>query len=189
VARLARTQEVGSLFHVTTRGVRGELVYVDRLDRVRFLELLGKAVHRHGWALLGYCLMGNHYHLVLRLREETLSAGMHLLNGAYARRFNERHGHTGHLFDRRFYGEQIERQEHLLEVLRYMALNPVRAGLCDDPATWEWSSFRATARLARPPAFLSVREARGLFGQPSVRAAKRYDAFVRSALPAISAVA
>jgi REP element-mobilizing transposase RayT len=182
-------QPAFSTFHVTARGVRREPIFLDRLDHRRHVELLGMAVQRFGWDCFAWCHVTNHFHLVVRLREETLSAGMHWLNWMYARRFNERYGLTGHVFERRFHGELVAREEHLLETLRYVALNPVRAGLCADPAEYEWSSFRATARLCRPEAFLARREVHELFGRSPARAAERYAAFVRAGLGDETAVA
>ena len=164
--------------------MRRDALFCDRLDHTRHVEQLGKACRRFVWNCLAWSHLTNHFHLVIRLRHENLSTGMHWLNWMYARRFNERYGYTGHVFERRFHAEPIEREEHLLETLRYVPLNAVRAGLCNDPADWEWSSFRATARLVRPPAFLAVGEVHELFGRTPARAAERYAAFVRAGLAA-----
>jgi REP-associated tyrosine transposase len=168
-------------FHITSRGVRREPLFRDRFDFLRLLELLDRATHECNWTCLAYCLMTNHFHLVLRLREANLSSGMHLVNQRYARGFNDRYELKGHVFEARFTSTLIERDAHFLEVLRYVPLNPVRAGLCDDPADWEWSSFRSTAYLARPPTFLATREARAWFPAPTARErAARYAQHVRS---------
>jgi REP element-mobilizing transposase RayT len=132
------------LYHVTTRGVRRQAIFVDDIDRRRFLELLADVVDRFGLICLGYCLMENHYHLVIETPEANLSAGMHRLNGLYAQRFNRRHDFEGHVFERRFHAELVTSTAHLLELSRYVPLNPVRAGTCRDAAGYRWSSFRAT---------------------------------------------
>jgi REP element-mobilizing transposase RayT len=183
VGRERRTQPAGETFHVIARGVRREPIFRDRLDHVRHLEIVAEAVERYCWKCLAWTQLPNHFHLLIRLVEDgTLSPGMHRVNWSYARRFNERYGLTGHVFERRFHAEHVEGHEHLLEALRYIPLNAPRAGLWRDPADWEWSSFRATAGLARPPSFLAVREVNELFGGSPARAAERYASFVRAGL-------
>lgn len=143
-----------------------------------FMGFLAQSVYRCRWTCLAYCLMTNHFHLVLSLSAPNLSAGMHRLNGLYARRFNERHGYVGHLFGARYVSIAITSEAHFLDAIRYVVLNPVTAGLCDDPADWEWSSFRATAGLERCPRFLAAARVRAQFGRGAM-AADRYAAFVR----------
>ena len=94
-----------------------------------------------GWRLIAHCLMPNHFHLLIETPRPTLSVGMHRLNSGYAHYFNERHEWTGHLFERRFDSRLVETDEHMQEALSYIALNPVKAGLCDHPWEWPWSSF------------------------------------------------
>jgi REP element-mobilizing transposase RayT len=111
VGRPPRIQPAFATFHVTARGVRQQAIFLDRLDYVRHLEQLGTACERFGWVCLAWAHLTNHFHLVFRLRlDATLSTGMHWLNWSYARRFNERYGHSGHVFDRRFHAEAIERE-------------------------------------------------------------------------------
>lgn len=149
-----------------------------------FIALLAQSVYRFRWRCLAYCLMTNHFHLVLSLSAANLSSGMHRLNGVYARRFNERHGHRGHLFEARFSSTIIRSEEHYLDAIRYVALNPVAAGLCRDPADWAWSSFRATAGLEPCPRFLAAARVRQHFGRGG-RGAERYAAFVRDRIELI----
>lgn len=137
------------------------------------MAFLAQSIHRRRWTCLAYCLMTNHYHVILQLTEPNLSVGMQRLNWLYALRFNERHGHVGHLFESRFHSRSIATTEHLMTALGYVVLNPVRAGLCSDPAEWNWSSFRATAGLERCPRFLAAARVRSLFGQGS-RGAELY---------------
>jgi len=184
-----RVQSEGMTFHVTSRGVRREPLFHDRLDFVRLLGVVDHAVAVSEWVCLAYCLMRNHFHLVVRLRRASLSSGMHRINSQYARRYNERHGQVGHVFEARFAAAAIVGEAHFFEVLRYVPLNPVRAGICSDPADWEWSSFRATAGLARPPAFLAAREVRSIFPGSTVRQrVDEYTRFVRSAIEQPSSV-
>ena len=141
MARPHREQIAGGMFHVTSRGNRRQSIYHDDDDRRQFLVLRDRVVRLCGWRMLAYCLMTNHFHLLIETRAPNLSAGMHRLNSAYAKYFNERHSVDGHLFDRRFGSRLVETDEHLDEALRYIAFNPVRAGLCADPREWRWSSF------------------------------------------------
>jgi REP element-mobilizing transposase RayT len=176
-------QPAGETFHVVARGVRREPIFGDRLDHVRHLEIVADTVACWGWTCLAWTQLPNHFHLLIRLAEHgSLSPGMHRANWIYARRFNERYGLSGHVFERRFHAEHVQREEHLLETLRYIPLNAPRAGMCGDPGDWEWSSFRATARLVRPPAFLAVGVVHELFGGGPARAAERYAAFVRAGM-------
>ena len=153
-------------------------IFVDDDDRRMFMAFLAQSVHRRRWICLAYCLMANHYHVVIKLTGPNLSIGMQRLNWLYALRFNERYGHVGHLFESRFHSQTIETTEHLLSALAYVVLNPVRAGLCADPADWEWSSFRSTAGLERCPRFLAAAHVRELFGR-GARGADLYAAHVR----------
>ncbi len=155
MGRAPRIEPVEGVVHITVRGVRRLPIYVDDLDRRMFMGLLGQTAHRCRWSCLAYCLMTNHFHLVVALTNAQLSRGMHRLNWMYALRFNERYGHSGHLFEARFGSRTIDTETQLLETLRYVVSNPVRAGICADPADWPWSSFRATAGLERCPPFLA----------------------------------
>ena len=178
MGRALRFEPIDSVLHITTRGVRRAPIFVDDADRHMFMAFLAQSVHRHHWTCLAYCLMTNHFHLLVSLSTANLSKGMHRLNGLYARRFNERHGHVGHVFEARFASSAIQTEEHLLDALRYVVLNPIRAGLCRDPADWTWSSFRATAGLVPCPRFLAARRVRRLFA-PGARSTELYQAFVR----------
>src|SRR5688572_26326927 len=120
MARPPRLQVPGGVYHITTRGVRRQAIFGDDSDRELFLRILGDVVDLRGWRCHAYCLMPNHYHLVISTPEPDLSAGMHHLNLRYARRFNARYGHEGHLFDRRFHSILIRSDWHLLEVIRYV---------------------------------------------------------------------
>ena len=139
MGRPHRCQEPG-YYHVTQRGVAREIVYLDDADRELFLWLLKRTVRRYAWTLHAYCLMSNHVHLVVQLREPTLASGMQYLTGIYGRRFNERHDRRWHLFQDRYRSAIVESEEHFARALRYVALNPVQAGLCERPEDWRWSS-------------------------------------------------
>jgi putative transposase len=156
MARPKRIQTHGAIYHAGTRGVRRMPIFLGDDDRHLFLAVLGDVVRRFHWRCEAYCLMGNHYHLALRTPEPNVGAGMQRLNGLYAQAFNRRHGFKGHLFEERYWSPLVETDEHMFEVMRYVVLNPVRAGICALPHQWPWSSYRATAGLAPKPQFLDL---------------------------------
>jgi REP element-mobilizing transposase RayT len=176
--RPPRVQAAGAIYHVTTRGNRKQDIFIDTDDRARFLQLVQQAVDRLGWLCHAYCLMTNHYHLLVQTREADISQGMHRLNGVYANWFNWRHEFTGHLFERRFHDEVVEGQAHLLELTRYIVLNPVRAGLKNHAGEWFWSSYNATIGRLEQPSFLTTTLVLSLFSDDSSRARELYPAFV-----------
>jgi REP element-mobilizing transposase RayT len=181
VARRLRLQVAGGVFHVVTRGNRRQLIYLDAIDREFFLRLLTLAIARYGWTCHAYCLMGNHYHLLIETREETLSVGMQWLNGAYAQYFNGRHGYDGHLFQGRFWSELVESNVHLIELSRYIVLNPVRAGLCASAGEWEWSSYRAATGAVPVPKHLTPDWLLAQFGRDLEGRRAGYAKFVADA--------
>jgi REP element-mobilizing transposase RayT len=154
--RPPRTEFPGALYHVTARGNRRAHIFLDDYDHRLWQELLGETVERFGFVVHAFCQMPNHFHLLLETRQANLSQGMHFLNGKYAKKFNWRHQLTGHVIQDRFYAVMLERQTHLLEVARYIALNPVRARLVNDPAAWAWSHHQYCCGFVRPPAWLAV---------------------------------
>jgi putative transposase len=139
--RPLRIQVAGGTYHVTSRGNRRQAIYFDDDDRRWFSMLRHRVIQRCGWRLHAYCLMSNHFHLLVETPEPNLSFGMQRLKSDYAGYFNERHSLVGHLFQQRFDSRLIETEKHFEKTLRYIALNPVKAGLCDHPAEWPWSSF------------------------------------------------
>jgi REP element-mobilizing transposase RayT len=191
MSRPLRIEFPGATYHVTARGNRRAEIFVDVDDRRRMLEILGQAMARHDAQVFAYCLMGNHYHLVLRTRRANLSRIMRHLNGEYARTFNQRHSLVGHLFQRRFHSVLVDTDAYLLEVCRYVELNPVRARLVDRVAEWDWSSFRAnTGRVAALP-WLAVGDLHGHMLQRDVidagdrlAAAQAYERHVHEGLSA-----
>lgn len=159
MARPLRVQFPGSLWHVSARGNERRDIVRDDADRDLLIELLGEAVDRFDWIVLQYVLMTNHYHLVLELTRETLSSGMKWLNGTYAQKFNRRYARAGHLFQGRFDARLIEKETYLQQVLRYVVLNPVRAGMVSRPEEYRWSGHCAMAGLCPAPPWLAVRNA------------------------------
>ena len=182
--RPPRVQCPGGIHHVTARGVRRLPIYTSDADYRLFLDILGLVAERFGWRILAYCLMPNHYHLVIQTPLPNLSEGMHRLNSRYAHAFNDRHGYAGHVFEARFGAVFVERTEHLLELVRYVHRNPVRARLCREPGEWAWSSYRALAGKAPAPPWLAVDEVLELFEATRPRARRRLRDFVADALEA-----
>lgn len=182
MARPLRPHIPGGVYHVTTRGVVRQAIYRDAADRLRFLAVLGDVVERFNWACHFYCLMGTHYHLLVRTPDANIGDGMKRLNGHYAQGFNRRHGEHGHRFESRYHSLVVERESHVLELSRYLALNPVRAGICRLPEQWRWSSYRAVAGLERPLPLLAVGWLLAQFGANLERARERFCAFVSEGL-------
>jgi putative transposase len=175
----------GGTYHITARGNRRQLIFADDDDRLLFLRILGDVVRRHRWRCGAYCLLSNHFHLMLEtpVAAEDLAAGMHRLNGRYAQWFNDRHELVGHLFQNRFHSTLIEREGHLLEAIRYVLLNPIRAGACERPEDWPWSSYATTVGKAPAPGFLSLEMILELFSTDRRRARERFAAFLAEAPP------
>jgi REP element-mobilizing transposase RayT len=178
MSRPLRLEYPGSLWHVTVRGNGKQDIFRDDRDRRIFLKLLGACVNRFAWILPAYVLMSNHFHLVIELTCETLSRAMHWLNGTYSQAFNRRHDRIGHLFQGRFKSFLIEKEAYFLEVLRYVVLNPVRAGMVARPEDYVWSSHRAVIGDAPAPEWLAVDDVLAQFGWEREIARARYRHFV-----------
>jgi REP element-mobilizing transposase RayT len=178
LARPLRLEFPGAIWHVTSRGNEKGAIFRDSSDRKAFLQVLAKVVDRFHWRVHAFVLMGNHYHLLMETPEPTLSRGMRELNGIYTQRFNKRHERVGHLMQGRFKGILVEKESHLLELTRYVVLNPVRAGLVGLPALWRWSNYRATAGLEAPPEWLDVAWTLGQFARDESLGRQRYQEFV-----------
>jgi REP element-mobilizing transposase RayT len=182
MARPLRIEFAGALYHLTSRGDRREAIYEDDEDRQRFLDVLAEVVERFNWICHAYCLMTNHYHLVAETVEGNLSQGMRHLNGVYTQASNRRHGRTGHLFQGRFKGILVDRDAYLLELTRYVVLNPVRARMVEAPEHWPWSSHLAMIGDAPAPRWLAVDALLSQFGASRDEARRRYRAFVYEGL-------
>ena len=133
MSRPLRIEFPGGLYHVTSRGDRREAIYLSDADRQYWLELLGQVCTRYNWLCHAYCLMDNHFHIVVETIDGNLSAGMRHLNGVYTQWHNRSHNRVGHVFQGRFKAIIVQREAYLLELARYVVLNPVRAGICDLP--------------------------------------------------------
>jgi REP element-mobilizing transposase RayT len=145
--RLPRSLLPDGVFHVTARGVDGVSIVRDDFDGLAFVRLLREAISTREWLVHAWCLMTNHYQLIVETERPSLSDGLKRLNGVYAQRFNARHGRTGHLFGRRFSAYVID-EDDFEAACRYVLDNPVRAGLCADAADWTWSGGLVDERVA-----------------------------------------
>jgi REP element-mobilizing transposase RayT len=181
VSRQLRLEYPGAIWHVTSRGNERRDIFRDDHDRRRFLTLLAKVVVERRWLLHAWVLMSNHYHLLIELPEVGLSRGIKWLNQTYAEDFNARHERVGHLFQGRFKGVLVEREGHLLELLRYIVLNPVRCGAIAFADEYPWSSYRATAGIENPPAWLEVDWTLHQFGADRAAALEAFRRFVAEA--------
>jgi REP element-mobilizing transposase RayT len=152
MARPLRLEFAGALYHVTARGNERRCIFLANLDddRSRFLEILGQTCDRFRWICHAFCLMTNHCHLLVETPDANLSVGMRQLNGVYTQHVNRGRERVGHLFQGRFKGILAEKDGYLLEIARYVVLNPVRANIVGGPEDWPWSSYRATAGLESP---------------------------------------
>jgi len=178
MARPLRIEYEGALYHVTSRGNARNKVFFSDSDRLSFLETLGEVVSRHGWICHAYCLMSNHYHLLVETPSPNLSRGMQLLNGVYTQSLNRTHKRSGHVFQGRFKAILVERDSYLLELARYIVLNPVRAKMVRSARDWPWSSYRATAGMVDPPPFLTVDWTLAQFSDERSSAITAYRRFV-----------
>ena len=178
MARPLRIEYPGAVYHVTSRGNEKKPVYRDDQDRENFLSTLDKVNKRYHWLCHAYCLMDNHFHLLIETSDGNLSIGMRQLNGVYTQAFNKRHRRTGHLFQGRYKAILIQKDSHLLEVCRYVVLNPVRSCLVEGPGQWRWSSYGATAGQEKPPACLTTSWVLRQFSSKKRKAETEYCRFV-----------
>jgi putative transposase len=182
MARPIRLEFPGAIYHVTTRGDGGEDIFTDDQDRLQFLTVLGEVVSRAGWIVHAYVLMDNHYHLLVETPNGNLSRGMRQLNGVYTQRFNSIHGSGGRVFQGRFKAILVERDDFLLELCRYLVLNPLRLKTVKNISRYRWSSYRATAGEVQAPAWLSTGWLLGHFGRSSSVAQRKYTEFVAAGI-------
>ena len=170
MARQLRLEYAGAIYHVMNRGDRQEAIFLDAEDRRRFLKTLGEACEKAGWQVHAYCLMGNHFHLVVETPQPTLVAGMKWFLGTYTQRFNARHQMRGHLFAGRYKSLLVDGSDdiYLRVVCDYVHLNPVRAGLVgveEKMADYAWSSFPQYLKPPRKrPGWLRVDRVLGEWG-------------------------
>jgi putative transposase len=178
MARPLRIEYAGALYHVTSRGDRQEAIFDDDQDRTAFLNVLGEVISRFRWRCHAYCLMGNHYHLMIETPEGNLTKGMRQLNGVFTQWSNRRHKRTGHVFQGRYKAILVDRDSYFLELARYIVLNPVRAAMVKHPKQWKWSSYGATSGMATAPAWLTTEDLLAEFGNRRAVTRRKYREFV-----------
>jgi REP element-mobilizing transposase RayT len=182
MARPLRIEYPGAVYHVTARGNATNDIFHSDTDRDTFLKILSGVVKRYNWLCHAYCLMDNHYHLLIETPDGNLSVGMRQLNGVYTQKHNWLHQKSGHVFQGRFKAIVVEKESYLLELCRYVVLNPVRAGKTETPEQWRWSSYRFTAGMKAPPDYLTTDWLLGLFHSKKRDAQKLYRKFVRAGI-------
>ncbi len=186
MARPLRIEFPSAIYHVTSRGNARRKIFLDDADRQAFLATLAWVVERFGWICHAYCLMDNHFHLLIETPDPNLSRGMRQLNGVYTQGFNRRHRKVGHVFQGRFKAILVERDNYLLELARYVVLNPVRAKMVKAPEGYAWSSYRPTMGLDPVVPGLSIDYLLGQFAKTKPVARRRYAAFVHAGIGGIS---
>lgn len=178
MARPLRIECPGALYHVTARGNARQDIFLDDEDRQQLLGVLTRVVSRFHLLLHAYCLMDNHFHLLVETPEANLSKTMRQLNGVYTQAFNRRHKRVGHVLQGRFKAIVVDRESYFLELCRYVVLNPVRTKQTRKADTYPWSSYRATAGLASVPTFLTIDWLLAQFSLQRAAAQRKYQAFV-----------
>lgn len=179
MARPLRIEYAGAVYHVTSRGNERKAVFKGDADRINLLNTLQHVNKRYNWICHAYCLMDNHYHLLIETPDGNLALGMRQLNGVYTQLFNKRHGRAGHLFQGRYKAILIQKDSHLLKVCRYVVLNPVRAKMVETPYAWKWSSYRATAGSEARHPCLTADWVLGQFSGKKAKAQDEYKKFVQ----------
>jgi putative transposase len=177
MARPKRILYENAVYHVASRGNERREIFEDDRDRWIFLEILQEAIGEHRVLCHSWVLMGNHYHLLIETPEKNLPKFMAHLNGVYTLRFNKRHQRAGHLFQGRYKSMHVDKGIYLMELCRYVVLNPIRAGIKKHPAQYRWSSYRATAGLEKGPR-LETRWILGQFAKRRNQAEKAYRNYV-----------
>ena len=184
MARPLRIEYPGAVYHVTSRGNDRQAIYETKADRYKFLKLLEQACKRHQWSVYAYCLMDNHYHLLIETREATLSKGMRHLNGVYTQWYNNtrKEKRFGHLFQGRYKAILVERDSYLLELSRYIVLNPLRAGMLKELSDYPWSSYRGMIGYFEAGEWLAVDWVLSQFSKQKKRAVEKYKNFVEEGI-------
>ncbi|MES2756136.1 MAG: transposase [Pseudomonadota bacterium] len=185
MTRPLRIEFPGALYHVTSRGNQLNAIYRDDTDRRMWLEVLGLVCERFNFVVHAYCQMTNHFHVMLETVEGNLAQGMRQLNGMYSQRVNRRHTLVGHVFQGRYHAVLVQKDSHLLELARYIILNPLRAGMVERHDEWRWSSYHAMFDRACAPDWLATEWLLGQFG-PADRSVEAYRKFVAAGVGAES---
>jgi len=186
MTRPLRIEFQGALYHFTSRGNARQSIFLTEEDYADFLFVLCSVTKRYHFLLYAYCLMNNHYHLLIETPEGNLSKGMRQLNGRYAQRFNQRYQRVGHLLQGRYQAILVDKENYLLELCRYVVLNPVRAKIAKNPEDWRWSTYRTTAGYEGGIPCLTTDWIISQFAPEKKKALSLYQAFVLSGVKADS---
>jgi len=178
MSRPLRLEYAGALYHVTSRGNERKAIYLEDKDFQLYLAILGDVCSQYHWVIHAYCLMSNHYHLIIETPEGNLSKGMRHLNGVYTQRFNRKYRRVGHLFQGRYKAILVEKDNYLLELSRYVVLNPVRAQMVGNAGEWQWSSYNQAIGLNKEFDWLAIDSMLLQFAHNRVLAIKRFEEFV-----------
>ena len=178
MARPLRIEYPGAVYHIMSRGNASVDIFKDSQDREYFLKTIQRIIERFNVRLYAYCLMNNHYHLVVETPDGNLTRCMHYLNFRYSQWFNFRHSRVGHLFQGRYKSIVVEKNSYLLEVIRYVSLNPVRASICPDPENYEWSSYPVTLGKQDVLPLLETDWILSHFGSRKTTARKKFKKFI-----------
>lgn len=182
MARPLRIEYPGAFYHVTSRGNEQKDVFKSQRDREKFLEYLESSTERYGAVVHAYCLMSNHYHLLLETPAGNLSQIMRHINGAYTTYFNFKRKRSGHLFQGRYKAILVEFDEYAIELSRYIHLNPVRAGMVTRPEEYRWSSYNNYIGQGTAPTWLTMETTLDYFGKRAKEARRKYRSFVEDLL-------
>jgi len=180
MARPLRIEYPGAFYHITSRGNERQDIFKNDSERIKFLSYLESATERYGATIHVYCLMNNHYHILLETPLGNLSQIMRHINGAYTTYFNVKRQRSGHLFQGRYKAIVIDADEYAAELSRYIHLNPVRVGIVDRPEQYRWSSYRCYVGKEKIPKWLKLNFILGYFGKRRSIAQKKYHEFVNS---------
>jgi putative transposase len=179
MARPLRLEFAGALYHITSRGNERKAIYVDDTDFELFLTLLGKVCEQYNWLVHAYCLMTNHYHLLVETPDANLSKGMRQLNGTFTQAINRKHGRVGHLFQGRYKAILVDKDAYFLELSRYIVLNPIRANMVQALDDYPWSSWHAAMGITASPSWLATDALLGMFAKQRKPAREKYASFVQ----------
>ena len=178
MARPLRLEFAGALYHVTSRGNERKPIYLNEVDFDGFLKILDDVCERYNWVIHSFCLMSNHYHLLVETPDANLSKGMRQLNGVYTQWFNRSHQRVGHLFQGRYKAILVDKDAYLLELNRYIVLNPIRANMVDSLSEWPWSSWHFTMGQVQVPKWLEIDKMLLQFGKSKAMARRSFALFV-----------
>jgi putative transposase len=180
MSRPLRLEFAGALYHITSRGNGRNLIYLQDDDFELFLQILADVCERYNWVVHAYCLMSNHYHLLVETPDANLSQGMRQLNGVFTQSMNRKHHRVGHLFQGRYKAILVDKDAYLLELCRYIVLNPVRANMVSTPDEWPWSSWHCMLGNVESPVWLSTDTLLVQFANNRQDAIQCYIEFVKS---------